>query len=253
MRGAFEIAVTAVALAATVVGAQTLDDRKRARIQVQLGWEQMTSEKWEGAARAFQQAIQIDGSFEDAYYGLGRANIALKQYVAAIDVLTACRDLYQARAGRRFSSQQDAQRYRYDRITELDEQIRQVQSGPQTLQTQELMRQLNTQRRDIQNAIQSGNSVTVNATVPPWVSLSLGSAYFRSGRMADAEREYKAAIAADRRSGEAMNNLAVVYFETQRYDLAHATLQSAKKTGFKVNPELESAINKSASPVAPKP
>ncbi len=242
MRGSFEIAVTAVALAATVALAQTLDDRKRARIQVQLGWEQMTSEKWEGAARAFQQAIHIDTSFEDAYYGLGRANIALKQYVAAIDVLSACRDLYQARAGRRFSSQQDAQRYRYDRITELDEQIRQVQSGPQTLQTQELMRQLNTQRRDIQNAIQSGNSMTVNATVPPWVSLSLGSAYFRSGRMADAEREYKAAIAADPKFGEARSNLAVVYSETGRIADADAELRAAKKAGFRVNPQLERDI-----------
>ena len=162
--------------------------------------------------------------------------------MAAIDVLSACRDLYQASAGRRFSSQQDAQRYRFDRITELDEQIRQVQSGPQTQQAQELMRQLNTQRRDIQNAIQSGNSMTVDATVPPWVRLSLGSAYFRSGRMADAEREYKAAIAADGKFGEAHSNLAVVYLETGRIADADAALRAAKKAGFKVNPQLEQAI-----------
>ena len=241
MRRSFAIAVTVV-VAATVALAQTPDDRKRARINVQWGWEQMTAEKWEGAARSFQQAIDIDKSFEDAYYGLGRANIALKKYVAAIDVLSACRDLYQASAGRRFSSQQDAQRYRFDRITELDEQIRQVQSGPQTQQAQELMRQLNTQRRDIQNAIQSGNSMTVDATVPPWVRLSLGSAYFRSGRMADAEREYKAAIAADGKFGEAHSNLAVVYLETNRLAEAEASLKDAKKAGFKVNPQLEQAI-----------
>ena len=241
MRRSFVIAVTVV-VAATVALAQTPDDRKRARINVQWGWEQMTAEKWEGAARSFQQAIDIDKSFEDAYYGLGRANIALKKYVAAIDVLSACRDLYQASAGRRFSSQQDAQRYRFDRITEVDEQIRQVQSGPQTQQAQELMRQLNTQRRDIQNAIQSGNSMTVDATVPPWVRLSLGSAYFRSGRMADAEREYKAAIAADPKFGEAHSNLAVVYLETGRIADADAALRAAKKAGFKVNPQLEQAI-----------
>ena len=39
-----------------------------------------------------------------------------------------------------------------------------------------------------------------------------------------------------------MNNLAVVYLETQRYALALDTLQAAKKTGFKINPELEKAI-----------
>lgn len=35
---------------------------------------------------------------------------------------------------------------------------------------------------------------------------------------------------------------AVVYLENQRDDLADKMLQSAKKTGFKVNPELEKAI-----------
>jgi hypothetical protein len=30
-------------------------------------------------------------------------------------------------------------------------------------------------------------------------------------------------------------------------------LQAAKKTGFKVNPELEQAIREKAKPVAPKP
>ena len=78
--------------------------------------------------------------------------------------------------------------------------------------------------------------------MPPWVSLSLGSAYFRSGKMADAEREYKAAIAVDSRFGEAHNNLAVVYLETNRMAEAEAALKDAKKAGFKVNPQLEQAI-----------
>jgi hypothetical protein len=60
--------------------------------------------------------------------------------------------------------------------------------------------------------------------------------------MADAEREFKAASEADRRSGEALSNLAVVYLETQRFALALEAVESAKKTGFKVNPELEKAI-----------
>ncbi|MDO8680943.1 MAG: tetratricopeptide repeat protein [Acidobacteriota bacterium] len=232
----------AIVLAVAAAAAQTPEDRKRARIHNQLGWDQMTAERVEDAARSFQQAIDIDRNFEDAYYGLGRANIALKKYVAAIEVLSACRDLYQAGAGRQFSSQQDAQRYRFDRITELDEQIRQVQSRPQTLQAQDMLRQLNNQRRDIQNAIQRGSSMAIDATVPPWVSLSLGSAYFRAGRMADAEREYKAAIAADPKFGEAHSNLAVVYLETGRIAEADASLRAATKAGFKMNPQLEQAI-----------
>jgi tetratricopeptide (TPR) repeat protein len=168
--------------------------------------------------------------------------MALKQYVSAISALSRCRDLYRAQVGRQFSNQQDAQRARADRITELDEMIRQVQAGPQTIQAQDQLRQLQDQKRQIQDIIARGGNMSLEAAVPAWVSLSLGSAYFRSGKLADAEREYKATIEADRKSGEALNNLAVVYLETGRFAQAEASLKEAKKTGFKVNPQLEQAI-----------
>lgn len=60
--------------------------------------------------------------------------------------------------------------------------------------------------------------------------------------MVDAERAYKGAIAADARVGEAHSNLAVVYLEMGRYKEALAALEAAKRTGFKVNPQLEQAI-----------
>ena len=80
----------------------------------------------------------------------------------------------------------------------------------------DMLRQIQNVRRDIQESMQRGNNMSIESTVPAWVSLALGSAYFRSGQLEDAEREYKAAIAADPRAGEAHNNLAVVYFETNR-------------------------------------
>lgn len=243
MRRYFSFAVAVLTVVTVgVAGTQTPADRERARIHNRLGWELMTAESWEKAARSFQQAIDIDRNFEDAYYGLGRANIALKHYVLAIDALTTCRKIYVSRAGKQFANQQDAQRFRQDRITEVDEQIRQVQAMPPTVQQQNLLRQLNNQRRDIQAALTRGSSISIDATVPPWVSLSLGSAYFRSDKRADAEREYKAAIAVDSKFGEAHNNLAVVYLETGRVAEADAALRAAKKAGFKVNPQLEQAV-----------
>ncbi|MGE0864228.1 MAG: tetratricopeptide repeat protein [Vicinamibacterales bacterium] len=236
---AFSIALL---MFAVMAAAQTSPERQRAQTHNRMGWELMTAESWENAAKSFQQAIAIDSTFQDAHYGLGRAQIALRQYVAAIATLNTCRQLYIAQAGQQFTNRQDAQRYRQDRITEIDEQIRQVQTMPPTSQQQNLLRQLNNQRRDIQNAIVKGSSMSVDATVPPWVSLSLGSAYFRSGKLADAEREFKAAIEVDSRFGEAHNNLAVVYFETNRIAEAEAALRDAKKAGFRVNPQLEQAI-----------
>lgn len=230
----------------TATFAQARGDRDRARLQNTLGWDDMKSEAWEKAARSFQNAIDIDPAFEIPHYGLGRANMALKKFAAAIAAYEQCRSLYQAQAGRVFTNQQEAQRYRRDRLIEIDEQLRQAQSMRLTAAQADLVRQLQNQRRDIQESLQRGNDMMLVSTVPPWVSLALGSAYFRAGRLRDAEREYKATIAADDRSGEAYSNLAVVYLESSRFTEAAAALQSAIKTGFKVNPELAQAIRNKA-------
>jgi tetratricopeptide (TPR) repeat protein len=241
----FMIAILAITVVAA--GAQSPSDRQRARVQNKLGWDYMKAEQFENAVKAFGSAVETDPAFDMPWYGLGRAHLALKQYVSAISALERCRDLYLQQVGRQFTNQQEAQRYRNDRIVELDEMIRQVQLGPQTMQTQDQLRQLQEQKRQIQELVSRGNgNVSIEASVPAWVSLSLGSAYFRSGKLTEAERAYKATVDADRRSGEALNNLAVVYLETERFALALSTIEAAKKTGFKVNPELEKAIRERA-------
>jgi tetratricopeptide (TPR) repeat protein len=180
------------------------------------------------------------------YYGLGRAFMALKNFNNAIVAYEKGKELYRTHAGRQFTNAQEAQRYRQDRLLEIDEQIRMTQSGPQTVARQDLLRQLQNVRRDIQENVQRGNDMTIEASVPPWISLALGSAYFRAGRLSEAEREYKATLAGDSKSGEAHSNLAVVYLETGRFNEALTEVNAAKKVGFKVNPELEKAIQERA-------
>ena len=232
-----------IALASSVAFAQSPAEKAGARRESQRGWELMKAEKFEEAEKAFQQAVQLDPSFEFAFYGLGRASMALKKFVSAVSAFTRCKDLYEARAGQQFATAQDRQRYRQDRLTELDEVTRQLQSGPQTAAVQEQLRQVSEQRRQIQEAISHGNEVSMTeSTVPAWVTLSLGSAYFRNGNLPEAEKAYKTTITTDPKSGEALNNLAVVYMETNRIDEAAASLKAAKKAGFKVNPNLEQEI-----------
>ena len=242
MRCTMASVLIAVALWSSTAVAQTQADRERARIQNRLGWEDMRAEQWERAVKTFQNAIQIDPTFEIPYYGLGRAFMGLKNFPYAIAAYEKCRDLYRAQAGKQFTNAQEAQRYRQDRITEIDDQIRLAQTGPQNAARQEMVRHLQNVRRDIQENIPRGNNMSIESVVPAWVSLGLGSAYFRSGRMRDAEQEYKNAIAADGKAGEAHSNLAVVYFETGRFPEATEALKAAKKTGFRINPQLEKAI-----------
>ena len=219
-------------------------ERERARVQNGLGWEYLRSEQWAEAAQAFQRAIAIDDAYEYAYYGLGRAELGRKRYEDAIAALEKCHDLYRAQSGRQFANAQDAQRYRRDRMVEIDEQLRQLRSTPPNFRTQDLIRQLENLKRELDDRIERGNNLNIETQVPAFVTLSLGSAYFRAGRVAAAERAYVAAIAADPKSGEAYSNLAVVYLETKRYEQAERAINAAKKTGFRVNPQLEQEIRR---------
>jgi tetratricopeptide (TPR) repeat protein len=230
------------ALAWAAVSAQASLDRERARPHVRAAWAFMRTEAWAEAEKSFQQAIDVDSQFEDAYYGLGLARMRMKRYADAIAAYVKCRDLYRSFAGKQFSNRQEAQRYRQDRLTEIDELMRQFQTGPQTMANQDRLRQLQEQRRQIQDYISRGNNITIENSVPAFVSLALGSAYFRSEKLADAEREYKAAITADPKAGEAHSNLAVVYLQTGRYREADAEVKAAERAGYTVHPELKREI-----------
>ena len=65
--------------------------------------------------------------------------------------------------------------------------------------------------------------------------------------MADAEREYRAALAVDPKLGEAHNNLAVVCMLTGRFPDAEQEIKAAEKNGFKVNPQLKEDLKKAAA------
>src|SRR5687768_13502895 len=87
------IAIAIIVATAVAGTAQTRADRERARVQNKLGWEAMNSEAWEEAARSFQNAIDIDPLFEIPHYGLGRANMSLKKFDAAIAAYERSRNL----------------------------------------------------------------------------------------------------------------------------------------------------------------
>jgi tetratricopeptide (TPR) repeat protein len=133
----------------------------------------------------------------------------------------------------------DAIRARQDQQLELREAIRQTSQGPQTQRSQEMVRQFQNQLRLLQQNADRGLNMSLETAVPAFVSLALGSAYFRAERLADAERQYESAVQVDPGAGEAHNNLAVVYLLTNRYDEAEKEAKAAEKAGYNVNPRLE--------------
>jgi tetratricopeptide (TPR) repeat protein len=126
-------------------------------------------------------------------------------------------------------------------VNELSGRISALQAGPQSFQVLEEIRQLQERKRQIEDA---DREIPADKAVPAYVSLALGSAYFRSGKLKDAEQAYLATVAADDKVGEAHNNLAVVYMETGRYDHAEKAVKAAEKTGLKVQKALKDEIQK---------
>jgi Tfp pilus assembly protein PilF len=96
----------------------------------------------------------------------------------------------------------------------------------------------------LEQARDRNGSFTLDVSVPYFVPMALGAAYYRSGQFADAEREYKQALAANAASGETHNNLAVLYLTTGRYDEAESEVRAAEKVGFRVNENLKGDIRK---------
>jgi tetratricopeptide (TPR) repeat protein len=125
---------------------------------------------------------------------------------------------------------------------ELQDLKNQYSKGVQNAQTQDMTRLIDNQIRLTSDANNRGLNVAIEEPVPSFVSLSLGSAYFRGEHFEEAEAAYKAATKADDRAGEAHNNLAVIYLMKADYMQAMAEVKAAEKAGYRVNPDLKNEI-----------
>ncbi|MBK5295545.1 MAG: tetratricopeptide repeat protein [Vicinamibacteria bacterium] len=150
--------------------------------------------------------------------------------------------MFTAEVSKRFNNRMDADRARRDRVMELQHIRGQYLKGPQTDQSRDMVRLIDNRIRSTSQDIEREINVDFESPVPAFVSLSLGSAYFRKERFADAERTYKEALRADDTTGAAHNNLAALYQAQGRYAEAESHIRAAEKVGFFVNPELKSQV-----------
>jgi len=238
MRGAL-IVVMMVAFAHVGPAQDLLEKQRReeARRHYRSGHEFMLRESFEEAAREFRTATGLDPAFVLAYYSLGQALMTLKRYPAALEAYTACRDaiLRQSALDQRGRSELD--RRRRDEIRELEDSLQRLRAGKikgvsgdmnaQVIAVEQRLRVL--RDADMRGAEQAQR-------VPAELSLGLGSAHFRLGRLEEAEREYRASIGTDAKLGAAHNNLAVICMMTGRLGEAEEEMKRAEKAGFPVNP-----------------
>ncbi len=243
--GALAITVAAPSASQTALGQANAErSRKEALQHYRLGQDAMHNERYDIAEQEFQKSASIDPTLELAPYGLGQVYMATKRFRPAIVAFTKSREVFQANALATAGDEIARQRRVGDYIKELEDQQAIYNQPGHTVNaaSRNYLITLNTQI----SALKASKMRTLSGPepVPAWLSLALGSAYFRSDAPADAEREYRAAIEVDPKLGEAHNNLAVVYLVTGRAKLAEAEIAAAEKAGFKVNPQLKEDVKK---------
>jgi tetratricopeptide (TPR) repeat protein len=224
-------------------------DRVDALRHYRLGQDAFRNEHLDVAEREFQAAAKLDPTLELAPYGLGQVYMALKQYRPAIAAYDKCRDVIRANAVVVAGDEMVYQRRIEEQIKALEDEERlysQPGKNGNTPAAQANIRTIEMRIRAMKDAKRRTTGGAAEPT-PAWLSLALGSAYFRTDALPDAEREYRAAIEVDPKLGEAHNNLAVVYMTTGRYLEADAEIKAAEKAGFRVNPQLKEDVKKASA------
>ena len=192
-----------------------------------------------------------------AHYGLGQAHMALKEYPSAVKAFQGARTAFHHRAADTVTRNLENDQRRQDRVRELRDKIRENQQlifPPGSRQAQ--IRDMRLQQWEIEvQMLQRSTLAGVQQTpdIPPGILLALGSAHFRAGQLADAEREYRAALEVQPRLGEARTILAGALLLTGRAAEASEQIKLAEKGGFKVAPGLKQDVEKALATASTGP
>jgi tetratricopeptide (TPR) repeat protein len=236
-------------LAAIPAAAQTSGLEKQrsedAQKAYELGRELMQRESFEEAAAQFRTAIRLDPNYWLAHYGLGQSQMALKRYPEAIQAYLSCKDVFVNFASLDAAQQNALEKAREDEIRDVRDQLMRVEQGKvKTGSPLGMEVQLQDRLRVLEGARMRGKERVV--AVPAELMLGLGSAYFRSGQMAEAEAAFLESVKIDPKLGPAHNNLAVMYMMNGRFDEAKQEVKRAEKAGMRVADSFKQELERRA-------
>jgi len=244
MRSMLSTVVVSWTLLTSVASAQGLTPAltNEALRRYKAGVELMQSEKWDLAANEFKEAISIDPLMALAHYNFGQCRMAERRYVEASLAYQASRAAYEQLGTLTQRDRQARDRGRRDEINELRDNLARLSQMKLGASEEQYRTRMEDRIRRLESM--QDRDLDSNIKVPGEVFLALGSSYYRQSKMEDAEREWKMAVTASPRLGEAHNNLAVVYMMSGKKAEAENAVKLAEKAGFKVNPQLKADIKK---------
>jgi tetratricopeptide (TPR) repeat protein len=218
--------------------------REMALGRFEVGRDALAARRWAEAESAFQDAIRLQPTLAIAHYGLGQAFMGEGRYPEAADAFLSCRNVFgMVRRG-------DAARARDLEIRDLRDTLAMLAGRHALTSDRFLEMQLEKRLADLDKP-----GAPRAAWSPPGVTMALGTAYYQAGALPEAEAEFRAVLRQDPSSGDAENNLAVVYVALGRPDDAEAAIQRAESLGVRISPRLRDEIRRlrAASPPAPSP
>ncbi len=228
---------------ATAFAQSSARDRRQAVEYLKLGQDLLRNEQFEKAGEAFTASVKLDPLLELAHYGVGQVAMATKQYPAAIKAYTACRDAFLNNAAESLSDTAIAEQRIQDQIRQLQDTVLALTRGRVSTQNKDVtIGRLTGQIRELES--RRHQTPGTAPQTPTWISIALGSAYFRTDAMVEAEAAYREALQVDPTLGEGHNNLAVVLMLTGRYDEADREVKAAEEHGFRVSSQFKADLKK---------
>ncbi len=208
------------------------------------GQDALTHELYDQAEQEFKQAVKLDPLLVGAHHGLGQTMMATKRYPEAVDAFVAAREAFSRGQQLEASNAMTMQRRLDDQIKALQDDVAAAQRAarPDRLDIQQAITRNQDQIKTLQSLRNRGGESPL--PTPHWLSLALGSAYFRTGNMAEAEKAYRAALEEKPDLGEGHLNLGVVCMLTGRLDEADAEVALAEKAGVRVPQGLKDELKK---------
>ncbi len=244
---AFTLFLAVLGLALAPRHGPAADDRdyKEAVKHVREGQKALNSERWDEAEEEFRIATQLAPLLVGGHYGLGQTYMATKRYTDAVQAYEAAEQAFHDQQAEGLTNRLEFQKRLDDQIKALqdDNNSAQLQTGgPNAERIQRAVDRNSEQIRTLQGL--KNRDVTQHEPTPYWLSLALGSAYFRDQKLKKAEEAYRAAVEVKPDLGEAHLNLSVVYMLTSRLDLAEQEVALAEENGVQVPQGLKDDIAK---------
>ena len=206
------------------------------------GRDALAAQRWTDAETEFRATVALIPGLPLAHYGLGEALMGQARYPAAVKAFETCRDIFRelgARGGEH--SLNTEMRDLRDTLAAL--------AGKHALSSDRFLEmQLEKRLAELQKWGRRDE-----AWIPPGVSLALGTAYFKAGDLVGAEREFLDVLRDDPGSGDAQNDLAVIYMMTGRLEEADEAVRLAEKAGVDVAPRLKEEIRRRRDLPRPSP